>query len=279
MPKRVPRTSKNVAWILLFQNRRLGRVEEERVLVAMRNASAYLPRCIESLQAQSFSSFHAYVVDDFSDDGSDVVARGLTAGDPRFEVVRNSRRIYVAGNYQQILRRGEIDDDDVVVTVDGDDWLPDEHVFARIVEAYADPEVWMTWGSFIGLRHGRYWRGVSDPVPDVTKLRTEDFRTSHLRTWKVFLWRAIRDEDLRGPSGEYWPGGADLAYLFPMLEMATNAHARHLPDVNYVYNFDNPLCSSTSRRDVVDRCVSLIRAKPSYPPFIRGPRNQEHRRG
>jgi glycosyltransferase involved in cell wall biosynthesis len=272
-----------LALVVFFSlNRRLLGVEEYlllRVLTAMRNASDYLPRCVESLRTQSFSDFRAYIIDDFSDDGSDVLARRLTAPDRRFEVVRNTERIYVAGNYQQILRRPEIADDDVVVTVDGDDWLPDEHVFARVVKAYADPEIWMTWGSFIGLRYGRYWHGVSDPVPDVTKRRTEEFQTSHLRTWKVFLWRAIRDEDLRGPGGGYWQGGADLAFIFPMLEMATNAHAVHLPDVNYVYNFDNPLCSSTCRRDVVDYCVPLIRAKPSYPPLIRRPRMGERRRG
>jgi glycosyltransferase involved in cell wall biosynthesis len=240
-----------------------------RVLTAMRNAATYLPRCIESLQAQSFSDFHAYIIDDCSDDDSATVAKRLTADDPRFEVVTNATRIYVAGNYQQILRRPEIDDEEVVITVDGDDWLPDEHVFDRVVEAYTDPELWITWGSFVGLSNGRYWRGNSHPVPDVTERRTEQFITSHLRTWKVFLWRAIRDEDLRAPSGEYWPGAADLAYLFPMFEMATNAHARHLPDINYMYNYDNPLCRGKVKPDLVRHCDALIRAKARYRPLVR----------
>ena len=240
-----------------------------RVLIAMHNASDYLPRCVASVQAQSFSDFRAYIIDDASDDGSGVLAKRLTGGDPRFEVVQNTERIYVTGNYQQILGRAEIDDDDVIVTVDGDDWLPDEGVFARVVDAYTDPEIWITWGSFIGLRSGRYWHGVSDPVPDVASRRTEEFATSHLKTWKAFLWRAMRDEDLRAPGGEYWEAADDLAYMFPMLEMATNAHARHLPDINYIYNFDNPHCNSHYKQEVVDYCARLIRAKPSYRPLLR----------
>jgi len=87
--------------------------------------------------------------------------------------------------------------------------------------------------------------------------------------WKVFLWRVIHDDDLRSPSGDYWEAADDLAYMFPMLEMATNSHAFYLDDINYVYNHDNPLCNSTCKPDVLKRCAQLIRAKQSYSPLVR----------
>lgn len=240
-----------------------------RILTTLYNARKYLHKCVGSIRGQSERRFHCYILDDISTDGSYELALGLVRRDSRFTVVRNGRKQWQPGNYQQIIQREEVHDEDICITVDGDDWLPDKEVFARIWKTYEDPNVWITWGAFWHLRHGKMHDGLSCAVEDVTKQRAATWHTSHLRTWRAFLWRAIEDEDLRAPNGNYWETTGDLAFMYPMLEMATNAHARYLPEYNYVYNHDNPLCDSASRGGLQKHYEDLIRNKPPYAPLER----------
>lgn len=243
-----------------------------RILTTLYNAKDYLPKCLASIRSQRHADFHCLILDDLSTDGSAELAEKLIRGDWRFQLVRNEKKRWQPGNYQFAMQDIGVDDEDIVLTVDGDDWLPDDGVFDRVLEAYADPEVWITWGSFIHLRDGREQHGLSHAVDDVTKQRTATWHTSHLRTWKAFLWRAIHDADLRSPTGAYWETAGDLSFMYPMLEMATNAHARYLPDYNYVYNHDNPLCDTTCCGGLQQKYAALIRRMPPYPPLEREPR-------
>jgi glycosyltransferase involved in cell wall biosynthesis len=240
-----------------------------RILTPVYNATAYLPKCIDSLRRQSMELFQCYILDDCSTDKSATIAERLTSSDDRFCVIRNTEKLWQPGNYQQVLRENYVHDEDIVVCVDGDDWLPDADVLSRVVAAYQDPTVWLTWGSFWHLHRGQMHNGLSCAVDDVTQQRKAVWHTSHLRTWKAFLWRAIRDEDLRGPSGCYWETAGDLAFMYPMLEMATNSHAKYLPEYNYVYNHDNPLCDSSVRGGLQKHYEHLIRNMPVYAPLIR----------
>lgn len=240
-----------------------------QILTTLYNAKRYLPKCLQSIRSQRVGEWTCHILDDLSTDGSRELAHELTFEDPRFLVWANTEKKYQPGNYQQVLQDLSVDDEDICITVDGDDWLPDDGVFSRVLAAYADPEVWITWGSFWHLYHGRMQSGLSMAVDDVTKQRQATWHTSHLRTWKAFLWRAIKDEDLRAPTGNYWETTGDLAFMYPMLEMATNAHARYLPDYNYVYNHDNPLCDTAVNGGRQKHYESLLRAKKPYSPLCR----------
>jgi hypothetical protein len=238
-----------------------------RVLITSYNGARWLPLCIESLRAQTVHDWRAYITDDLSTDDSIAVARDLTGSDGRFEIVANSRKLYQPGNYQQILSRGEIDDDDIVLTLDGDDWLPDPAVFERVLAAYADGQTWITYGSMaIYVAPSLLLRGFSRYCLDVRTARRvmKQFNTGHLRTFKAFLWRHIKAEDLQGPSGNYWEVTGDQAFMFPMLEMAGNARTRFLSEDNYVYNQATALNDNKLNKSRQLEYERLIRRMPVY---------------
>lgn len=235
-----------------------------RILVPFYNCARYLPQCLRSLQTQEGVDFRVYLMDDVSTDGSFPLALQHSQGDSRFELIRNPRKMWQVGNYDQICQRGDLDDDDVCITVDGDDWLPDPGVFSRIAKVYEDPGVWLTWGNFRFWPRGDNRVSCAQPCDDVTTCRSIPWQFSHLRTFRTFLWRRIKPADLRDVDGSYVASAGDLAFMLPMLEMCGNEHAKYLPQVNYIYNEQNPIGDGRSKFTQQERCAALIRSRPRY---------------
>jgi len=234
-----------------------------KILMGFYNAQHYLPRCILSIQSQTFTDWTCYITHDKSTDNSVEVVKAMIEGDSRFVLMPdNDKKVYQIGNFDKSIRHNpDVDDNEVMVEVDGDDFLPDDKVFERVNKVYEDQEVWIANGSFV-YETGK--PGFAVPQTDIANLRTNRMMATHLRTWRAFLWRAIKEEDLRDENGDYWQWSGDVAFMFPMLEMAGVKHYRFMPEINYVYNELNPINEhKIDMRMVVDH-ASRIRQQPKY---------------
>jgi len=157
-------------------------------------------------------------------------------------------------------------DDDVIVTIDGDDWLKHDRVFETVDCAYRENEIMLTFGSHEHYPSGEF--GLNNGCPpeetvEFARYRLTRWMYSHLRTFKYLLWKNIRDEDLRDENGAYYSMTWDLAFMLPMLEMA-GKQIMHIPEVLYVYNMETPFNDhkkDSARQQHYDR---LIRSKPIY---------------
>ncbi len=216
------------------------------------------------------TTWRCYLIDDLSTDGTVELVRELIKGDDRFTLIVNTKRHGQAGNYAQVHARPEIDDEDIMVEVDGDDCVPDPETLTRILAAYADGRAWMTWGSFAYINDsGKVARGCAGPV-DADNARDGNWHLSHIRTWRAFLFRAVKDEDLRDPeTGWYHLAGADTTFMFPMAEMAGCGHARFLKQQNYWYENLNPENEWRTHGKEQNRTERLVRAMPRYPKLVR----------
>ncbi len=240
--------------------------------------------CLKSIQAQSHAEFHCVYIDDCSDDGTFEAASKAVAGDQRFKVIRNQERRFPTANLRAAaaLASEGMSPWDIIVVVDGDDWLKHERVFERVLEEYADEDCWLTYGNHELLR--RHWRarlrgravfGTSrypSVVSESGLWRYHPFNAGHLRTCRKFLWDAVREDDLKDDDGEYYWGGGDLAIVVPMLEMATGAHVRYIPESLYVYNNNHGL--SEMRPETRERKILVklkIQARPRYEPLQNPP--------
>jgi len=177
-------------------------------------------------------------------------------------LVENTKKLYQPGNYDNILRNfSEIDDNEIVIEVDGDDWLPDNKVFERVDNVYKNKKVWIANGSFM---YPNGMLGFSQRQQNFNNLRDSRFTATHLRTWKTFLWREIDQDDLKDDDGEYWKVTGDLSFMFPMLEMSGEKHYCFMPEVNYVYNDTNPLNDHKVDITLVNKIAEKIRKKQKY---------------
>lgn len=146
------------------------------VIMTAYNAARWIDKAISSLRQQLYCDFTCVIVDDASSDSSLEVAREAICHDPRFLIIANRARRGAAYNQRwaldpQFLSRAEraveaMDgddgvgpvDEDVVVWVDGDDWLYDASVLGHLASTYAaDPDgsgCLMTYGSLVFFPYG-----------------------------------------------------------------------------------------------------------------------------
>jgi hypothetical protein len=188
-------------------------------------------------------------------------------GDERFTIIKNKTKMYQPGNYDQIIRGDyDLQDEDICVEVDGDDWLSDENVLDRIYNLYLNNDVWLANGSF-KYHDGRM--GFASPHNNFDDIRQKPFTLSHIRTWKTFLWRNIKEEDLKDNNGVYWSVAGDLSFMYPMAEMSGIEHYRFMNEVNYIYNESNPLNDHKVNLPKVYETVNKIRNMKPYKKLFK----------
>lgn len=236
------------------------------IITTFYNAEEYIERCVGSIIGQNYTDFKCYLIDDMSTDTSVDKVKSMIDGDDRFILIVNNEKKYKTLNFVDVLKDESINDNDIIVEIDGDDWLPNSTTLNRIKEVYDDNNVWITNGSF---KYATGEMGFSSPQINFDTLRFDRFTASHLRTWRVFLWRHIKDEDHRDSNGKYLSINADLAYMLPMLEMAGQEHYKFLPEVNLIYNNLNPINDHKVNMELVDKVAHEIRVKPKYNKLIR----------
>jgi glycosyltransferase involved in cell wall biosynthesis len=231
------------------------------VLTTTYNCENYIEKSLLTIMSQRFKDFKCYITDDMSTDNTVDIIKKTILGDDRFILIENKEKMYQPGNYNQVIRGLNIPDNEICVEIDGDDWLPNSNVLSFIDDVYKDENVWMTSGSF-KYHDGR--PGFANPPKNFTNIRKQTFTLSHMRTWKSWLWKKIKEEDLKDDGGNYWSVAGDLSFMFPMLEMSGENHFKYISDVLYIYNESNPLNDHKVNMGKVSSTVNIIRNKIPY---------------
>jgi len=233
------------------------------IFTGVYNGQDYIDRCIKSIKSQNYQNFDCYVCDDMSDD--DTVKNALLSidGDSRFSVISRNEKMWGLHNIYDMIHRKEILDTDICIVVDGDDFLPDEFVFDRIVNEYISKDTWLTYGSFNQIKDNKLIDGWSRET-DSNNIRESEWVATHLRTFYVGLFRKIKREDLIDiDTGDFYQYSADMAMMFPMIEMAGD-HAHYLESINYTYNDMSPINEYKVNSDSQLHCAERIRSRKKY---------------
>jgi glycosyltransferase involved in cell wall biosynthesis len=243
-----------------------------RIVVIGWKAEAYVPRCLGSLISQTVTDWTACVVVDPSDDRS-VSLAGVYANDSRIRVVANDKQMYALPNIIRSINEQHPADDDIIATVDLDDWLSGRDSL-EIVKRYYDqnPALMLTHGSWVSFPNpGAPTNNRPYSAEDWAKgVRRVDWRASHLRTFKYRLWKHVRDEDLKNSEGEYYRSAWDLAMVYPMMEVCGPSRVQYVSERIYTYNQETPFNDSKMRLQEQMRFADEIVAKQPYS-FIDNP--------
>ena len=237
-----------------------------RIIVPFYNAEGFISRCIYSLKRQQNKNFKCYLIDDISDDKSGQIAALYTENDPRFELIQNEDKKYALGNIAETIASiNDINDNDIIILLDGDDWLSANSVLSHLEKVYNDTNCLMTYGSYVYAPTGQKGVEPSEYPTDVIQnntYRTDQWRASHLRTFKYKIWKEINQDDLKNADG-YYKVAYDQAIMLPLLEMC-GPSAHYIPEIMHVYNRINPLNVDKIKQSEQHQTSLEIRSKEPY---------------
>jgi glycosyltransferase involved in cell wall biosynthesis len=215
-----------------------------KIVIPSYNNESWLEPNIASILNQTYKNYEVLYIDDCSTDETFSQVSQIVSDLPNWRITRNEtnmRRGYNLSPYNPLIIDFMEDDEDILLFVDGDDWLYENTTLEKINELYNQKSYWMTYGSFICYPSGDIGNPQNTPYPDEVHLqnayRKDTWRASHLRTFKWHLYKQIKKEDLIfTETGEFYFHAEDLATSFPCLEMCPKEKIGVVPFLTYVYN-------------------------------------------
>lgn len=191
--------------------------------------------------------------------------------------IKNDTKTCLLANTIKGINISKPSDEDVILFLDGDDWLAHSGVLSYLNNVYSNENIWITWGSYVLCSSGNVnfnasytdciGGGWAKPIKkDVPWNPRVDWRYSHLKTSKYFLWKNIHKEDfIWSKTNNYYPAATDAACMFPMLDMAGATHSKYIKEILYVYNIANPSAwNKKDTRHIQQQCYGEISRRNNY---------------
>ena len=237
-----------------------------QIIVPFYNAEKYLAKCIRSIKSQRHQNFVCTLIDDMSTDMSCGVVSHLIADDDRFQLIKNKKKKYALSNIVTSIEQNKCLDEDVVILLDGDDWFASTRSLDKLCDTYENTDCLLTYGSYViypwGVR-GPEPSKYPDEIIENNSYRKDEWRASHLRTFKYKLWKHLNHDDLKDEEGKFYEMTYDQAIMLPLLEMS-GPRAKYISEILHVYNKENPLNIDKSKAEQQISIAREIRQKKPY---------------
>lgn len=223
------------------------------ILITSYNNEQYCERNLASALNQNYSNFHIIYIDDCSTDNNQrLIKEYLTKNDAheRVNFIKNQQRNLKLANLYQIIHT--LNDEDIVIELDGDDYLAHPNVLKIINQYYDRHKALIIYANYenqpkdleqkLRLQHFSY--NTPYIVKKLNLFRKYPWIYSGLRTYHAGLFKKINKEDLlcKIPpfEGKFFPVSHDLAMMYPMLEKA-HTQIAYIPDKLLIRNIDSSI--------------------------------------
>jgi glycosyltransferase involved in cell wall biosynthesis len=245
-----------------------------KIIVPFYNPGNFLDRCVNSLLTQDYDNYEILFIDDSSTDGSFAKIPSVKYktneegeflkddnGEPIIDKMhpllsntkclninawKSGERVTALPNIHNGIMQFADNPDDIVIILDGDDFLFNRTVLSDINDFYVkNTECWLMYGSSkVTNGHPCYASKYSEE--EFENIRRAPFRVSHIRTFRAGLYHQIEKQDptyscMKNIEGNWYTVSYDACIIFPMLEMAGYEHVFYNENPFYVYNVDNPI--------------------------------------
>jgi len=221
------------------------------------NAEKNIKKLVDSIRSQNDPRWHHVIIDDISTDNTYEVAQKYTQGDPKFTVVKNDEKKYALRNIIEAARDFE-DEDVVIATVDGDDYLCNDNAVNKILQCYVSGYD-VVWTAHRWDINGM---NISRAMPEDVNPYQWPWCTSHLRTFRSSLLKSICDKNFQDWKGSWFKRGYDQALMLPLLSLTKKRF--FLEDVCYQYNIES-VSLPAAERDKCERdqisTVNFVRSR------------------
>jgi glycosyltransferase involved in cell wall biosynthesis len=228
---------------------------------------------LASIINQTYTNWEVLYIDDASTDNTFDKAKSIIEDDNRFKLVKREENRGATYNYFFELDDYLDNDEDIVIHLDGDDWLFDDNVLLKLNDFYNQRKVWMTYGKFYCYKGDAsielgYPQNTEYPkvIIENKLFRKDIWRASHMRTYKTFLFNSINKDHLYSKIDNklFWHA-TDLAFQFCYLEMCHKDKIGVVDFPTYIYNQTKKNSERTAVREHSDNIKYEIEIRQRTP--------------
>jgi glycosyltransferase involved in cell wall biosynthesis len=236
-----------------------------KLIVPFYNPGDFLRKCIASIKTQDYDNFETIFVDDCSTDGAWDL---LPHDDEKSICKRNEVRKTALENIHDAIM-DNCDKDDIVVLLDGDDWLQRKNSLSYINDFFNEHDCWIMYGQ-ASWTNGQ--KGIARPYENESEfnnMRNKPFYVSHIRCFRAGLYHKIQEQDenfscMKDSNGEFYKMTYDVAIMYPIMEMAGYERTKYNDKALYVYNKHNPISDDKVNHALQYSIHQEINRKPSF---------------
>jgi glycosyltransferase involved in cell wall biosynthesis len=231
-------------------------------IIPFRNVKDYISQCAMTIKGQNYKNWIAIFCDDCSTD--DTLSN--IPKDDRFIIRTNDSRITALPNIHYGIIDSNLNDEDIVCILDGDDFLIRPDVLDIINNLYQEDTL-LTYGQYI-WPNGQVGHCTPYTEDSFKNLRKGGYWASHMRTFKYKLYKELinQDDDLKcfkDRNGKFYTITYDVAIMTPLMEIAGFDRIKFNPEPVYYYRVhqqNDHFVDPTLQKSVADEIFS----KPSF---------------
>lgn len=237
------------------------------ITASYKNAEWY-KRNLDSAFNQNYDNYRIIYVDDASPDSTGTLVADYIKEckqEHKVTLIRNQERLGAVANIYNAAHMCH--PEEIILIVDGDDWLAHDNVLNCLNAIYQDPNVWATYGQFMWFPfalEGFAYPTCNEVIAN-NNFRGAAWNITHLRTYYAAVYQQIKKEDLLY-EGHFYPMTGDLAVMYPIMEMC-GAHTVFVPDIIYIYNAENLINDNKVNIELQGQCGHHILCKEPYQPL------------
>ncbi|MBX9923456.1 MAG: glycosyltransferase family 2 protein [Rhabdochlamydiaceae bacterium] len=216
------------------------------ILITAHNNATYCEKSLNSALSQNYPHFRVVYIDQESTDGSwEKVCRlvDYSRHPEKVTLIQSEKLVGSLASLYDAIH--DCQDQEILVVIDGNDFLAHEHVLCKLNKIYTKPSIWMTYGNFLDYPSYKQMPIRCKQIPKNivfnNSFRSHEIQEMHLKTFYAGLFKQIRKEDLLY-KGRFLAMEDSPAYTIPLLEMA-GKHASFINDVLYLHTKSHPLSS------------------------------------
>ena len=121
-----------------------------KIIVPNYNNEKWIKYCLKSVIKQEYENYQCIIIDDMSTDSSVNIIENIIKNDDRFILVKNTEKKLALRNIYEAIVLSNPSQEDVVITLDGDDWLLGNNVLDYLNRQYLEKKY-----KFISLNNKR----------------------------------------------------------------------------------------------------------------------------
>ena len=207
------------------------------ILVPIYNFQYFIDICIRSILFQSYTNWYCILFDDGSTDKSKIMCNYYVKKYPnKFKYIKLDNKNN-GGGYSKWYGIQEIkklcNDNDIMIIIDGDDYLINKNALSIIHKRYLNTNCWGTFGSY----EGKY-SDMKHKV-NMNNYSRKNWFFLAPRTCKCFLLKLFTINDFKYENKEWLQKSTDVAFFCNIVEWSGIHNIQYIKDILYKYREHN----------------------------------------